>query len=107
MTVFRGFIIIALSGLICALGGAGIGLSLGIAVPTFYRSMFPNGNAPDFDPAQMGLGLGLTQGLLCGLIIGCVVVFSVAWYNSRRQINLVDPRYVDGLRQGPSESVRS
>jgi hypothetical protein len=107
MTVFRGFVIIAVSGLVCAMAGAGIGLALGTAAPTYYRSVFRNGKRPDFDPAQMGLGLGLTQGLVCGLLIGCVVVLAVAWYHSRQQINLVDLRHPSGPADRASEPVRS
>jgi len=35
------------------------------------------------DPAEVGFGLGLTQGLVAGLFIGLVIVVSVAWYRSR------------------------
>jgi hypothetical protein len=86
MTILRGFTIVALSVLFCALVGLSVGYTLGAVAPGYYRTVFRNGNSPEFDPVQVGVGLGLTQGLLCGLVVGCVVVISVTWYNSRRQI---------------------
>ena len=90
MSVLRGFAIIAISAVACALIGVGIGFALGSLAPAFYQNMFRNGNDPGFDPRQMGIGLGLTQGLFAGLIVGCVVVLSVAWYNSRRQFVIAE-----------------
>jgi hypothetical protein len=86
MTILRGFTIVALSALICALVGLGVGYTLGATAPGYYRTVFRSGNSPEFDPVQVGIGLGLSQGLLCGLVVGCVVVIAVTWYNSRRQI---------------------
>jgi hypothetical protein len=84
MTVTRGFLIILLSGLAFAIGGGGIGYALGAIVPAYYQSVFSNGRQPWFDPVAVGLGLGITQGLICGVIVGAVVVLAVAWYNARR-----------------------
>jgi hypothetical protein len=85
MAVLKGFLIILLSGIAFALGGALIGYSLGVAMPGYYRAVFNSGREPWFDPVTVGLGLGLTQGLVCGVVIGAVVVLAVAWYNSRRR----------------------
>src|SRR5947209_20509116 len=84
MTVTRGFVIIIVSGLVFALGGGGIGYTLGATAPGYYRAVYSSGREPWFDPVSMGLGLGITQGLVCGLIIGAVVVLAVAWASSRR-----------------------
>jgi hypothetical protein len=78
LSVKRAFIIIGVSGIALAIGGATIGYSLGRLSPTYYRSVFEFGRSPDFDPAQAGLGLGLTQGCIAGLIIGAVVVLAVS-----------------------------
>lgn len=105
MTILRGFLIIGISTVLCAIIGAGTGYTLGMVAPAFYRTLFHNGNAPTFDPVQMGLGLGLTQGLVAGLFVGCVVVLSVAWYNSRRVVIL--PAESDRESRSDSASIRS
>lgn len=105
MTVLRGFLIISISTVLCAIVGAGAGYTLGTVAPAYYRSVFRNGNATTFDPVQMGLGLGLTQGLVAGLFVGCVVVLAVAWYNSRRVV--VIPSESDRELRSSSLSVRS
>jgi hypothetical protein len=101
MTILRGFLIIAISTALCAIIGAGTGYTLGTFAPAFYRTLFRNGNAPTFDPVQMGLGLGLTQ----GLVVGCVVVLAVAWYNSRRVV--VIPAESDRESSSRLPSIRS
>jgi F0F1-type ATP synthase assembly protein I len=57
-----------------ALFGAGIGYMLGRFAPAYYRSVFRNGNAPGFDPVQVGTGLGMTQGVALGFIAGIIIV---------------------------------
>lgn len=103
--MLRGFLTIAISAALCAVVGAATGYTLGILAPSYYRTVFRNGNAPGFDPVQMGLGLGLTQGLVAGLVVGCVVVVSVAWYNSRRVV--VIPAESDRKARGHSPSIGS
>lgn len=84
MTVTRGFVIIFASALMCAVGGGLTGYSLAVLAPSYYRAVISNGREPWFDPVSVGVGLGISQGLICGLLVGAVVVFAVAWYNSRR-----------------------
>jgi len=98
MTVARGFMVIILSGLAFALGGGLIGYALGAIVPGYFRGVFSSGREPWFDPVSVGVGLGITQGLVCGLALGAVVVLAVAWYNGRR--NAFD------LRLQPSKPLR-
>ena len=83
MTVVRGFAITIASGIAFALFGAGAGYFLGSVAPDYYRTVFRISPDISIDPAQAGLGLGVTQGLAAGLAIGLVIVVSVAWYNSR------------------------
>ena len=83
MTVVRGFTITIASGLVFGLLGAGTGYLLGSVAPDYYRTVFRIPPEVSIEPAQAGLGLGVTQGLAAGLIIGLVIVVSVAWYNSR------------------------
>jgi len=83
MTVVRGFAITIASGIAFALFGAGAGYFLGSVAPDYYRTVFRIPPEMSIDPAQAGLGLGVTQGIAAGLAIGLVIVVSVAWYNSR------------------------
>lgn len=100
MTVARGFFIIGISAFVCALVGMLIGLTLGINAPGYYRTVFRGGNSPDFNPEQVGIGLGLTQGVIAGLVIGCVVVLAVSWHNSRRAIILPPEDTIQPLQRG-------
>ena len=85
MTVLRGFLIIVVSGIGFAPAGGLIGYALGRVAPAYYRGVFRRGEAPDFDPVQVGLGLGMTQGLIAGLLVGSVVVLAVALSGPRRR----------------------
>jgi hypothetical protein len=84
MTLTRGFLIIVLSGVTFAAGGGLLGYALGVLAPGYYRGVFPSGREPGFDPVAAGLGLGISQGMICGVVVGSIVVLAVAWYNSRR-----------------------
>ena len=83
MTVVRGFIITIASGLAFAATGGVLGWAMGTLAPDYYRIVFRIPPDIEFDPAQAGLGLGLTQGLAAGLFVGLVIVLAVAWYRSR------------------------
>ena len=83
MSVVRGFTITIASGLAFGVLGAGMGYLLGLVAPDYYRTVFRIPPEVSIDPAQAGLGLGVTQGIAAGLLIGLVIVVSVAWYNSR------------------------
>jgi hypothetical protein len=78
MTVARGFAIILASAVGSAVGGGLLGLALALATPSYYRVVFCIEDDPSFNPVQVGLGLGITQGAVAGLVIGCVVVLAVA-----------------------------
>jgi hypothetical protein len=83
MTVFRGFAITILSGLAFGAGGGLVGYAIGRWLPDFYRTVLANRDGVDFDPAQVGLALGLTNGLVLGVGVGLVIVVAVTWYNAR------------------------
>src|SRR3954470_18262392 len=85
MTVRRAFLTVAASAAECGVVGNGIGWGLGTFAPGYYRTVFRYGDAPEFNAVQVGVGLGLTQGLGAGLAVGCVVVLAVVWHDSRRQ----------------------
>jgi hypothetical protein len=84
MTIARGFTIILLSGFAFALGGGLFGYALAAALPSYYRGTSPSGDQPWFNAIEVGIGLGLSQGLICGLFLGAIIVLAVAWYSSRR-----------------------
>jgi hypothetical protein len=63
--------------------GAGTGYALGTVAPGYYRSVFEGGQDPNFDPVDVGIGLGSSQGLLGGAVIG-VLLASVLLLRDRR-----------------------
>ncbi len=60
--------------------GGGIGLTLGLLAPSYYRMVSRSGASPTFSAHEFGLGLGLTQGMASGAVIGVVVVLAVTVY---------------------------
>jgi hypothetical protein len=100
LSVKRAFVIIGISGIAFAASGGAIGYSLGLLSPTYYRAVFEFGRSPDFDPAQAGLGLGLTQGCIAGIVIGAVVVLASCLSSLRQPLKgqlLAD----DGIARPP------
>jgi hypothetical protein len=83
LTVPRSLSIIIASAVGFGAAGAGIGSALGVVAPSYYRGVFANGNEPGFDPIQVGLGLGLSQGSICGVLVGMVVVLAVSFSRGR------------------------
>ena len=65
--------------------GALLGAALGSFSPGYYRSVFSNGDSPNFDPVAVGIGLGLTQGVVFGTLVGLALVAMFYWYRSRSQ----------------------
>ena len=63
--------------------GLGIGAALGSFVPGYYRSVFSNGADTSFDPVAVGIGQGLTQGVVGGGTIGLALVAMFYWYRLR------------------------
>ena len=53
--------------------GLGIGAALGAFVPDWDRSVFRGGADAHFDPIAVGIGQGLTQGVVFGGITGLVL----------------------------------
>ena len=58
MSVTRAFAIIVACGISFAAGGVAVGYALARFAPYYYRGVFRGGESPDFDPVQVGLGLG-------------------------------------------------
>jgi hypothetical protein len=64
-------------------GGTAIGALLGYAAPGFFRQMLPLRDPANFNPVELGVGLGLTNGLGWGLAIGVLLVAIIAWKETR------------------------
>lgn len=83
MTTTRAFAIVAASSLLCSIIGGVMGTQLGRLAPGYYRALFEAGRRADFDPVQVGLGLGVTQGLVAGAMIGLGVAAILTWHSTR------------------------
>ncbi len=53
--------------------GCAMGAVIGALAPEYYRAVFRGGESPDFNPLQVGAGLGATQGAASGMAISIVV----------------------------------
>jgi hypothetical protein len=78
LSVLRGIVIIVVCGVCFGVAGGLLGFTLGVGAPAYYRGVFRAANDPGFNPVQVGLGLGISQGLICGAVIGSVVVLAGA-----------------------------
>jgi hypothetical protein len=83
MTAKKALGIVLLWGVSLAAVGGAIGALLGTAAPNYYRSFFTYGHSPDFNPVQMGIGLGVTQGFAAGITIALVGLVLLAWRDMR------------------------
>ena len=83
MTILKASATVGGSALVGAAAGTTIGFCLGQYFPGSYRSMFVHGIDPRFNPVEVGIGLGCTQGLIAGVVIGLVIVLAVTWYEIR------------------------
>jgi hypothetical protein len=63
--------------------GTAIGVLLGKVAPGFFRQMLPLRDPANFNPLELGFGLGLTNGLGWGLVVGVLLVAIIAWKETR------------------------
>jgi hypothetical protein len=57
-----------------AVVGGLIGYVMGVFAPDFYRATVSS----QADPMQVGLGFGISQGLLMGFVLACVIFIAQA-----------------------------
>lgn len=73
----------------CVLLGGLLGLLIGAGLGSFapgnYRSVFSHGSDPGFDPLAVGIGQGLTQGVVFGGFLGLAVVGMFHWLGAKRR----------------------
>lgn len=83
MTAKRALATVLLWGLAFSLTGGAVGAGIGTFAPDYYRSMFRTGHSLDFKPLEVGIGLGVTQGLASGVAISLGVVALLTWQELR------------------------
>lgn len=83
MTVTKALLTVAVSALLAGAVGAGVGYALDHWTPSFFRILWPGRPGDPADPVEVGLGLGISQGLVWGVVVGLLVVAIVAWHDTR------------------------
>jgi hypothetical protein len=83
----RAILFVLASSAACGAAGLLIGAALGTLVPGYYRSVFSNGESPNFDPVAVGIGQGLTQGIGTGLAVGIALLVVHYWRRTRENAN--------------------
>jgi hypothetical protein len=63
--------------------GSAIGALLGYVAPGFFRQMLPLRDPTNLNPVELGIGLGLTNGLGWALAVGVLLVAVLAWRETR------------------------
>ena len=89
MAIRAFYMIVSTTAVFGLLGGIA-GWILAIFTPAYFRDVY---DTLESDVWQLGVGLGVTWGLIGGLIAGCSVLLATAWYRSRIKKTLTD-RYL-------------
>lgn len=95
MTTKNALITVLAWGVIFACVGSAMGAMIGAVAPEYYRSVFRVGHSTEFNPLQVGIGLGATQGVSSGIAIAIIVLALLAWRDvrfARPAINSDTPR---------------
>ena len=85
--VIRAFYMIVSTTAIFGLLGGIAGWIMAVSVPAYFRDVY---DTPQNEIWQVGVGIGVTSGLLGGLLIGCSVLLATAWYRSRLKNALLE-----------------
>lgn len=84
--VFRSFYMVVVTALMFGSFGALLGWLLAILTPAFFTDVF---DTMESEAWQVGVGMGVTGGLICGVMIGCSVLLATSWYRSRVKNSLL------------------
>jgi hypothetical protein len=76
MTRVQSLITVIVSALVFGFLGGIIGFGLGRLTPGYYRAVYSRGDWHSFNPVEVGLGLGLTQGFAGGAVIGILLLLA-------------------------------
>src|SRR5262245_26177063 len=87
MTIGRALAVLLGVAVLLGAVGTAIGYGLGRFNPGYYRAIFAHGHNPEFDPVEVGVGLGLTQGTAGGVVVGLALVALLCWRDTRLQRN--------------------
>ncbi|MFK7766202.1 MAG: hypothetical protein AB8B55_03085 [Mariniblastus sp.] len=89
------------STIIGGLLGSLTGWAVGTFAPGYYRFVFGiDDSTPDFHPTEVGIGLGMTQGLGLGACVGVLIVGLFFWYRTRiAKLNAAEQK---SKKQAPS-----
>ena len=82
MTTGRAIGVIGITIALGALIGGSLGWGIGTYMPEYYYNVFRT-DSPGFDPIEVGIALGLLEGVVGGLIVGIVVVGVLTWQHVR------------------------
>lgn len=83
LTVSRAIRSILVTALSFGLIGMGLGALLGTLAPGAIR-LLPIPNVDTYDPVELGLALGLFNGVTWGLVVSVIVVIVISWKEARR-----------------------
>ena len=83
MTAIKSLVTILVTGIAFACVGALIGAIIGAVAPGYYRTVFRHADLANFNPIQVGIGLGVTQGFSAGVAIALAVIALLAWRDGR------------------------
>ena len=83
MTARSALTTVIVTGIAFACVGAIIGATIGTFAPGYYRTVFRHADLTNFNPMQVGIGLGVTQGFSAGIAISLAVLALLAWRDAR------------------------
>ncbi len=79
MNILKAITTVAATTILSAIVGGLIGAGLGKIAPTYYLQTLHVRDSNSFNAIEMGLGLGVTQGLIGGIIVGMLIVGFLVW----------------------------
>lgn len=83
MNILKAIVTVAGTAIGFAAFGGAVGAGLGKYAPAYYRQTFYVRDSANFEPIELGLGLGITQGLIWGICVGVLIVVILVWKEIR------------------------